>query len=556
MSGFVSEMRRSGNGLLLRISIIAAIGGLLFGYDTGVISGALLYIKSDLHAGQFAQQAIVSSLLLGAMLGAVLSGYLADAISRKWTKVLSGSVYVIGALGCAFAINAPMLIGFRFLLGISVGTASFVAPLYISEVSAAKVRGGLVSFNQLAITSGILIAYIVNFLLKDVANNWRWMLGLAALPGAALAIGMLSVPHTPRWLVQQQRQDEAREVLDRLRDSDPDADIDDELDTITEASKEEGASRVRDLLAPKIRRLMTIGLGLALFQQFVGINTVIYYAPSILADTGLTNSSSITQTVFVGITNVVFTIVAVLLLDRVGRRKLLLTGTVGMVLSLLLLGVYFSSTTLQHQAELPRPGRSAHLHRLVRGRSGAGVLADDLRDLPRRDPQQGHVRVHSGQLGRELPGRRHLPHSRQPDHAARHLLPLCGDRRGGVRLLPRQGPRDQGPHLGADPGRPVYQRRAHHQGVRMSDTTINAVTGATIDSVEVSAYTVPTDAPEADGTISWDSTTMVLVRARSGDVEGIGWTYGPTACATLISDKLAGLVQGRSAMDVPGSSRP
>ena len=135
MSGFVSEMRRTGNGLLLRISIIAAIGGLLFGYDTGVISGALLYIKSDLHAGQFAQQAIVSSLLLGAMVGAVLSGYLADAISRKWTKVLSGSVYVIGALGCAFAVNAPMLIGFRFLLGISVGTASFVAPLYISEVS-------------------------------------------------------------------------------------------------------------------------------------------------------------------------------------------------------------------------------------------------------------------------------------------------------------------------------------------------------------------------------------------------------------------------------------
>ena len=350
MSGFVSEMRRTGNGLLLRISIIAAIGGLLFGYDTGVISGALLYIKSDLHAGQFAQQAIVSSLLLGAMVGALLSGYLADAISRKWTKVLSGSVYVIGALGCAFAISAPMLIGFRFLLGISVGTASFVAPLYISEVSPPKVRGGLVSFNQLAITSGILIAYIVNFLLKDVTNNWRWMLGLAALPGAALAIGMLSVPHTPRWLVQRQRQDEARDVLDRLRDSDPDADIDDELDTITEASKEEGASRVRDLLAPKIRRLMTIGLGLALFQQFVGINTVIYYAPTILADTGLTNSSSITQTVFVGITNVVFTIVAVLLLDRVGRRKLLLTGTVGTVLSLLLLGVYFSSATLQHQA--------------------------------------------------------------------------------------------------------------------------------------------------------------------------------------------------------------
>src|SRR6478609_7755620 len=334
MAGFVGEMRRSGNGLLLRASVIAAVGGLLFGYDTGVISGALLFIKSDLHAGTLAQQWIVSSLLLGAILGAVLSG----------------CVYVVGALGCAFALNLPMLIGFRFVLGISVGTASFVAPLYISEVAPPRVRGGLVSFNQLAITSGILIAYIVNFLLKDVTNNWRWMLGLAALPGAALAIGMLSVPHTPRWLVQRQRQDEARDVLDRLRDSDPDADIDDELDTITEASKEEGASRVRDLLAPKIRRLMTIGLGLALFQQFVGINTVIYYAPTILADTGLTNSSSITQTVFVGITNVVFTIVAVLLLDRVGRRKLLLTGVAGLTVALLVLAAYFWSSTLQDQA--------------------------------------------------------------------------------------------------------------------------------------------------------------------------------------------------------------
>ena len=473
MSGFVSEMRRTGNGLLLRISIIAAIGGLLFGYDTGVISGALLYIKSDLHAGQFAQQAIVSSLLLGAMVGALLSGYLADAISRKWTKVLSGSVYVIGALGCAFAISAPMLIGFRFLLGISVGTASFVAPLYISEVSPPKVRGGLVSFNQLAITSGILIAYIVNFLLKDVTNNWRWMLGLAALPGAALAIGMLSVPHTPRWLVQRQRQDEARDVLDRLRDSDPDADIDDELDTITEASKEEGASRVRDLLAPKIRRLMTIGLGLALFQQFVGINTVIYYAPTILADTGLTNSSSITQTVFVGITNVVFTIVAVLLLDRVGRRKLLLTGTVGTVLSLLLLGVYFSSATLQHQA-----GYLALVALLIYIASfavGLGpvfwLMISEIFPVGIRSKAMSVST--SGQLGRQLPGRRHLPHSRQPDHPTGHLLPLRRHRRGGVRLLPRQGPRDQGPQLGADPGRPSLpatstpprspHERHHHQ---------------------------------------------------------------------------------------------
>lgn len=348
--GFVGQMRQSANGLLVRISVIAAIGGLLFGYDTGVISGALLYLKDDLHANDFEQQAIVSSLLLGAIVGALISGYLADAISRKWTKVISGSVYVIGALGCAFAVNAPMLIGFRTLLGISVGTASFVSPLYISEMSPPRVRGGLVSFNQLAITSGILLAYVVNFLFKDVTDNWRWMLGVAVIPGAALAIGMLTVPQTPRWLAQRGREDDARRTLERLREDDPDADVDAELDAIREANEKEGSSGLRDLLKPKIRPLLVVGLGLALFQQLVGVNTVIYYAPTILSDTGLTKSSSVTQTVFVGITNVVFTVVAVLLLDKVGRRKLLITGTIGLTVALATLGVYFTSSTLQDTA--------------------------------------------------------------------------------------------------------------------------------------------------------------------------------------------------------------
>ena len=350
MTSWLHDMRRSGNVLLVRICIIAAIGGLLFGYDTGVISGALLYIKGDLNADKFEQEAIVSALLLGAMLGALLSGYLADAISRKWTKVLSGSIYVIGALGCALSVSAWMLIGFRFLLGISVGTASFVAPLYISEVSPPKVRGGLVSFNQLAVTTGILVAYIVDFLFKGLDNNWRWMLGLAAIPGAALAIGMLTVPQTPRWLVEHHHENGAHHVLDRLRSDDPDADVEEELEDIRKAGEEERGTRVADLLKPRIRPLLIIGLGLAIFQQFVGINTVIYYAPTILSDTGLSKSSSITQTVFVGITNVVFTVVAVLLLDRLGRRKLLLTGTIGLILSLALLGVYFMSSTLQQQA--------------------------------------------------------------------------------------------------------------------------------------------------------------------------------------------------------------
>ncbi|NYD40519.1 sugar porter family MFS transporter [Nocardioides panaciterrulae] len=349
-TSFVGGMRESGNGLLVRVSVIAAIGGLLFGYDTGVISGALLFIKDDLHAGTLEQQAIVSVLLIGAMIGAIASGYLADRISRRWTKVLSGVVYVVGALGCAFSVNAEMLIAFRFVLGLSVGTASFVAPLYISEVAPPKVRGGLVSFNQLAVTSGILIAYVVDFLFKDVTDNWRWMLGLAAMPGAVLAVGMLTVPHTPRWLVSDGQRDRARDTLEKLRAGDEDADIDQELEDIEEANRREGDTKVRELLKPRIRPLLLVGLALAVFQQFVGVNTVIYYAPTILADTGLTNSSSITQTVFVGVTNVVFTVVAVLLLDKVGRRKLLLTGVAGLTVALAVLTAYFWSSTLQQHA--------------------------------------------------------------------------------------------------------------------------------------------------------------------------------------------------------------
>ncbi len=281
MTNFIGEVRRTGNGLLLRVCIIAAIGGLLFGYDTGVISGALLYIKKDLDANDFQQEAIVAAVLLGAMLGAACSGYLADRISRKWTKVISGSVYFVGAIGCALAVNAPMLIGFRLLLGFAVGTASFVSPLYISEMAPPRIRGGLVSFNQLAVTSGILVAYLTNYAFQDLAGNWRWMLGVAAIPGAALAVGMLSVPHTPRWLVSADAPRKAREVLARLRSGDPDADVDAELRDIEEANDEEHRASPRDLLRPSLRPVLIVGVVLALAQQFVGVNTVIYYAPSV-----------------------------------------------------------------------------------------------------------------------------------------------------------------------------------------------------------------------------------------------------------------------------------
>ncbi len=340
---FLREAFSGRNRFVLRLALVAALGGFLFGYDTGVISGALPFISKEVGGGEFNEQAYVGSLLIGAVAGAIISGFAADALSRRRTKIISGCVYVVGALASAFSETPAELIASRFVLGLAVGTASFVSPMYISELAPKRIRGGVTSFNQLMIVSGILIAYIVNWALKDTTDNWRWMLGLGALPGLALAIGMYFQPFSPRWLVEKGREDEARETLKRVRDSDEEAE--EELGEIREAAAEEGG--IRELWRPAVRPLVLVGLTLAVAQQFIGVNTVIYYAPTILKFTGLSTSSAITQALSVGITNLVFTIVAVLLLDKVGRRPLLIVGTTGCILSLAMLGVFFASSGLQ-----------------------------------------------------------------------------------------------------------------------------------------------------------------------------------------------------------------
>jgi len=343
---FLKEAFSGRNRFVLRLAIIAALGGFLFGYDTGVISGALLFVTKDLGASKFDQQAFVGALLIGAVIGAVLSGYSADALSRRRTKIIAGAIYVVAALGSALAQTSWELIIARLVLGIAVGTASFVAPMYISELAPKKIRGGVTTFNQLMVVSGIMVAYIANWALKDSANNWRWMLGLGALPGLVLAIGMFFQPYSPRWLVEKGREDEALDVLKRARDSEDEAK--EELGEIKEAAKDERG--VRDIWKPDVRPLVVVGLVLAFAQQLIGVNTVIYYAPTILKFTGVGSGSAITQALSVGITNLVFTIVAVLILDKVGRRPLLTIGTIGCIVSLVVLGVFFASSSLQNSA--------------------------------------------------------------------------------------------------------------------------------------------------------------------------------------------------------------
>jgi sugar porter (SP) family MFS transporter len=326
-----------------RAAAITATGGLLFGYDTGVISGALLFIRQDFELTSFLEGIIVSFLLVGAMVGALSGGPLSDRIGRRPTTLLAAIIFGVGAVAVAFAPSVAFIILGRFLLGLGVGLASMIVPLYIAEIAPASRRGALVSLNQLMITIGILLSYIVGVLFTPI-EGWRYMFGVAIIPALVLGIGMFSLPESPRWLFEHGRVDKAREVLGRSRSPE---EIDQELQEMQDIKNQEGnQERVSyaELLAPFVRPALIIGIGLAIFQQITGINTVIYYAPTILQGVGFSEGGAIAATALgVGVVNVGFTILAVRIIDRAGRRPLLLIGLVGMTISLALLGTVFAS---------------------------------------------------------------------------------------------------------------------------------------------------------------------------------------------------------------------
>ncbi len=319
------------------VSGISALAGLLFGYDTGVISGAILFVRKDFLLSTFQEEVVVAAVLLGAVAGAAFGGKLADALGRRKLLIQVAILFIIGAIGTALAPTPTLLAIGRVVVGVAIGIASFTAPLYISEVSPPAIRGKLVSLNQLMITLGIVVSYLADFGLAD-KEAWRWMFGLAAIPALILLIGLFFVPESPRWLMSRSQDDQARAVLQRIRES---GDVSVELAEIkADLSLQEGGWR--ELLNPSLRRPLIIGIGLAIFQQFTGINTVIYYAPTIFQLAGLHSASAaILATVGVGVVNVLLTIVALRMLDRAGRRPLLLYGLVGMVISLGVLGAAF-----------------------------------------------------------------------------------------------------------------------------------------------------------------------------------------------------------------------
>jgi SP family galactose:H+ symporter-like MFS transporter len=328
---------------VILVAVMSALSGLLFGYDTGVISGAILLIKKEFLLSSLMQEIVISAVLLGAIFGTAASSMVGDRFGRKKTIVVSAFVFAIGGIVTALAPNPIVLSIGRVFLGMAVGIASCVAPLYISESAPDRMRGALVFLFQLAITLGILAAYLVDYALVDVANGWRWMLGLSAVPATILWLGMVTMPESPRWLICQNRIQEAKQVLQKLRGG---VSIDHEVLDIQNsyASQQKEKINWRALFSPRLRMPLIIGLGLAIFQQVTGINTVIYYAPSILESAGFNSTSlSILGTVGVGLINVLVTIVSVFLVDRMGRRPLLLTGLIGMIISMGLIGWTFQA---------------------------------------------------------------------------------------------------------------------------------------------------------------------------------------------------------------------
>lgn len=332
-----SEAKTSVSRQAILIAVIAAIGGLLFGYDTSVISGAILFVRRQFALTSFETEVAVSIVLAGAALGAAVAGYFTDRFGRKPVLLVNAVIFGVFAVVTGMANGLTLFLVARFLVGLAIGVTSMATPLYIAELAPSAIRGALVTLNQLAIVTGIVVAYYVDYLFAGSAN-WRGMFISAVAPSVLLLVALFFLPESPRWLAARERFDEAFAVLSRIESP---AEVKRDMDELREVTQADRLS-FRDLFAPRFRKALVIGVGLAIFSQITGVNTIIYYTPTILQMAGFHSASSaILATVLVGGVNLVFTIVSLFLLDRVGRRPLLIIGIIGMGLALGHLGYSF-----------------------------------------------------------------------------------------------------------------------------------------------------------------------------------------------------------------------
>lgn len=321
------------------IAIVASLGGLLSGFDTGVISGALLFINQTWDLSDYTQGFLVSSVLIGAVIGAATNGVLADIFGRKKIIIATAIIFIVGSILCALAPNIYVLILSRILVGLAVGIVNFIVPLYLSEVAPKQMRGTLVSLYQWAITAGILFSYIVNGAFASAVYNWRWMLFAGVVPGVILLVGMSFLGDTPRWLISKNRDDEAKDIYKKIE---PHADVEKEVAQIKETLKSELGEDKKIKFKKWMIMPFVVGIGIMFAQICTGINTIIYYAPTIFKIAGFdSNTNAIYATAGIGLINFLMTVVAIFFTDRLGRKPLLYVGLTGIMLSLLGLGCAF-----------------------------------------------------------------------------------------------------------------------------------------------------------------------------------------------------------------------
>lgn len=333
---------KQNKGLVIVIAAIAATGGLLFGFDTGVISGAIPFLQDYFVLTDSQVENITALGLIGAVFGALIAGPITDYLGRKKVILASAFIFATGALWTGFAPTVPQLMISRFYLGLAIGASSFAVPLYISEISPTKIRGTLVSMFQLLITVGILAAYLSDHAFADNNNLecWRPMLWVGVIPAVILFVGMFFLPETPRWLMSKGREEESRKILNRIENEEF---VENSIAAMkSDIDIDKSQANWKEIFKPWLRNALIIAAGIMFFQQFVGINTVIYYSPKIFLAAGFQGAeAAIAASVIVGVVNVVFTIVSLFIIDKLGRRKLYFIGVSGIAVALVCMGLGF-----------------------------------------------------------------------------------------------------------------------------------------------------------------------------------------------------------------------
>lgn len=343
-------------GYLIFLSVVAAMGGFLFGYDTAVISGTIAQVSQLFELDALQQGWYVGCALVGSIVGVLFAGILSDKFGRKLTMIISASLFSVSALGCAVCADFTQLVLYRIIGGVGVGVVSIVSPLYISEVAVAQYRGRLVSLYQLAVTIGFLGAYLVNYQLLTwsesgvlsgaplldkifISEVWRGMLGMETIPALMFFIIIFFIPESPRWLIVRGQENRAMNILERIYGSATEAAG--QLDETKSVLTEESSSEWSMLLKPGIMKAVVIGVSIAMLGQFMGVNAVLYYGPSIFENAGLSGGDSLFYQILVGLVNTLTTVLALVIIDKVGRKKLVYYGVSGMIVSLILIGLYF-----------------------------------------------------------------------------------------------------------------------------------------------------------------------------------------------------------------------